>query len=289
VVTTIKQALTAASHALTTYESGRLEAELLLAEALQTRRETLLAWPEREVPPAQLERYQNLVTRRQAGEPIAYLLGRRAFWDFEVMVNPAVLIPRPETELLVETTLALAADVAAPSLADLGTGSGAIALALARELPRSTVTAVDRSEAALAVARANAQRLGVANIAFREGSWCEPLAASQFDFVVANPPYIALDDPHLGEGDLRFEPTEALVAGEEGFGDLWAIARQSRQVLKPGGWLLVEHGYTQAPAMRALMTRLGYEQVASAQDHGGHERITFGQWIGARELDTANE
>lgn len=281
----IKQALAQGADLEAVSESWRLEAELLLAAVLGKTREYLHTWPERELNTDQLTDYEAYLTRRRGGEPIAYILGYRAFWDFELTVTPAVLIPRPETELLVEAALEQAAGFNNSSLrcADLGTGSGAIAIALARELPSATITAVERSPAALAVARDNALRLGATNIDLCQGIWCEELATDDYDLVVSNPPYVAADDPHLARGDLRFEPMVALVATDAGLGDLRMIIGQSRRVLRHGGWLLVEHGYNQGPAVRGLFMSQGYRNVAGRQDHAGQDRITLGQWMRDKE------
>jgi release factor glutamine methyltransferase len=263
-------------------DSWLLETELLLMAALDCRRETLMTWPEREVAAEPAVLFERFVARRRRGEPIAYITGRRAFWDFELSVSPAVLIPRPETELLVEVCLELAAARSgAQTLLDLGTGSGAIAIALARSDPRFKVLGVDVSTEALAVARSNARRLAGGNLSFVEGSWLSPLVraalAEEVDIIAANPPYIAPQDVHLEEGDLRFEPPLALSCGERGLSAFRLIVEQSSSVLKPGGWLVFEHGCDQREAVAALMRRAGFCDVECLQDLAGLDRVTRGR------------
>lgn len=263
-------------------DSWLLETELLLMAALDCRRETLMTWPEREVAAEPAVLFERFVARRRRGEPIAYITGRRAFWDFELSVSPAVLIPRPETELLVEICLELAAARSgAQTLLDLGTGSGAIAIALARSDPRFKVLGVDVSTEALAVARSNARRLAGGNLSFVEGSWLSPLVraalAEEVDIIAANPPYIAPQDVHLEEGDLRFEPPLALSCGERGLSAFRLIVEQSSSVLKSGGWLVFEHGCDQREAVAALMRRAGFCDVECLQDLAGLDRVTRGR------------
>jgi len=263
-------------------DSWLLETELLLMAALDCRRETLMTWPEREVAAEPAALFERFVARRRRGEPIAYITGRRAFWDFELSVSPAVLIPRPETELLVEVCLELAAvRSGAQTLLDLGTGSGAIAIALARSDPRFKVLGVDVSTEALAVARSNGQRLAGGNLSFVEGSWLSPpvrtALAEEVDIIASNPPYIAPQDIHLEEGDLRFEPPLALSCGEQGLSAFRLIVEQSSSVLKPGGWLVFEHGCDQREAVAALMRRAGFCDVECLQDLAGLDRVTRGR------------
>jgi release factor glutamine methyltransferase len=250
---------------------------LLLAHTLRTTRVRLMSDGESAVEPAALRRYRALIERRARGEPLAYLTGTREFWSLPLEVSRAVLVPRPETELLVERALALRA---APEgrVADLGTGSGAIALALARERPRWRVTATDLSMAALAVARANAARLGLTGIDFRHGSWFAPLAGARFDLIVSNPPYVAADDPALQDAALAHEPRLALTPGADGLSCLREIAHHAPQHLERGGWLLLEHGAAQAAAVRDELVLAGCRYVRSHRDLAGHERITEGQY-----------
>ena len=257
--------------------SAALDAGLLLAHTLRTTRVRLMSDGASAVEPAALERYRVLIERRARGEPLAYLTGTREFWSLPLRVSGAVLVPRPETELLVERALALRA---APEgrVVDLGTGSGAIALALAHERPRWQVTATDASLAALAVARANAARLGLGGIDFRAGSWLAPLAGARFDLIVSNPPYVAADDPALADPALAHEPRLALTPGADALGFLRQIARDAPQHLAPGGWLLLEHGAAQAAAVRHELVLAGCRYVRSHRDLAGHERITEGRY-----------
>lgn len=263
--------------------SPRLDAEVLLCHVLQCRRSFLLTWPDRPLTAEQHSVFDALVTRRAAGEPVAYIIGIREFWSLDIEVTPATLIPRPETELLVELALTRMQRETGCA-ADLGTGSGAVALALATERPRWRIQATDRDEAALAVARANAQRLHLDNLAFAQGDWCEALKDSQFDIIVSNPPYIAENDPHLLRGDVRFEPSSALASQNHGMADIRCLARCSRKHLLPGAWLLFEHGPDQGAASRALLTELGYQDVVTQRDLGARERVTAGRWTGARGI-----
>jgi release factor glutamine methyltransferase len=252
-----------------------LDAQLLLAAALAVPRAQLHSHPEAQATTAQAAGYRQLLARRAAGEPLAYLTGRREFWSLELAVTPAVLIPRPETELLVERALALGP--AEARAADLGTGSGAVALALARERPRWRLLATDVSAPALAVARANAAALGAGNVEFRRGSWFEPLAAERFELLLSNPPYVAADDPVLEEDGLRREPRLALTPGGDALAHLRILARGAAAHLTPGGWLLLEHGATQGAAVRGELEAAGLAHVRSHHDLAGHERMTEGQ------------
>ena len=253
------------------------DGELLLAHALGRPRSWLYAHGEDEVDAAVAARYTALLARRVAGEPVAYLTGSRGFWSLELQVSPATLIPRPETELLVELALArLPAD--RPSrIADLGTGSGAIALALAHERRNAQVLATDASADALAIAKANATALGLGNVEFRQGSWLRPLASERFDLIASNPPYIAEDDAHLAKGDLRHEPRMALASGRDGLDAIRAIASGAPAHLLAGGWLLLEHGWEQGAAVRALLCEAGLVDVDTARDLSLHERISYGR------------
>ena len=260
-----------------TAASASLEAGVLLAHALRTTRARLMSHAESAVRPAAARRYRTLIERRASGEPLAYLTGTREFWSLPLRVTPAVLVPRPETELLVERALALRADRAA-RVAELGTGCGAIALALLSERPDWRVTATDLSARALAVARANAAHLALDGIEFRRGSWFEPLAGERFDLILSNPPYIASDDPALADPALAHEPRLALTPGADALACLLTIAREAPRHLEPGGWLLLEHGATQAAALRDALVLAGLRSVRSHRDLAGHERMTEGQY-----------
>lgn len=256
-------------------DEARFEAELLLAHALGKTRAWLFAWPEFEPERAQRGAFERLVAARERGEPIAYLIGRREFRALDLVVTPAVLIPRPETELLVERALERIPADSDAAIADLGTGSGAIALALAHERPRARVLASDASADALSVARANAERLGLANVAFAHGDWCAALGDARFDVIVSNPPYIAAGDPHLREGDLRYEPAAALASGSDGLDAIRAIVARAPAHLREGGWLLFEHGWDQAERVRGLLAAAGFADVRSEVDIEGRDRVTL--------------
>lgn len=255
----------------------RLDAELLLAHALGKSRGYLHTWPERELEASQLECYQAALARRRSGEPVAYILGRQGFWSLDLDVASHTLIPRPDTELLVETALALLPATPLQVL-DLGTGTGAIALALASERPAWQVTGVDRVPEAVALAQGNGVRLQLANARFAESRWFSALAGQRFQLIVSNPPYIAAADPHLSQGDVRFEPSSALVAGIDGLDDIRLIIEQAPEHLLASGWLLLEHGFDQAEAVRELLVQRGFATVESRRDLGGHQRISLGQW-----------
>jgi release factor glutamine methyltransferase len=266
-----------ASAALAAIPEGapRLEAELLLTEATGWPRTRLLAWPEHPVEPDAYTRFDALLARRLAGEPIAYIRGRQAFWSLELRVTPATLIPRPETELLVETALeALVADEPL-RVADLGTGSGAIAAALATERPAWHLFATDRSVAALRIARENLVRLGLRNATLIAAHWSDAFAAGSLDVLVSNPPYVADGDPHLARGDLRYEPREALTPGGDGLDAYRAIAADARRCLRPGGLLILEHGYDQGGDVRRILADAGLGAPTTRADLAGRDRLTL--------------
>jgi release factor glutamine methyltransferase len=276
----VTQSISDALHTATlllerTSASARLDAELLLEYVTGLSRTDFRAAPERALPAAAGWSFQQLIRRRLQGEPVAYIRGHQEFWSLLLEVSPAVLIPRPETELVVERTLALLRPDA-QEMADLGTGSGAIALAVASERPSLQVTAVDASGDALEIARRNAARLQLANVRFERGSWFAPLAGRRFDVVAANPPYIARGDANLGADVARFEPEIALIAGTTGLEAIEQIVGQAGAHLRPGGWLILEHGWTQAGAVRDRLVRSGFAHVRSHADLAGHERVTEG-------------
>ncbi len=257
-------------------ESPRRDAEILLEHVTGKARTFILAFGETALTADQQAQLSALLSRRKAGEPVAHLTGEREFWSLPLYVSAATLIPRPDTECLVEHALAHLPATACRIL-DLGTGTGAIALALASERPDCQVTAVDVMPDAVALALRNVARLGFNNVKIQQSSWFDALVGQQFDMIVSNPPYIDERDPHLSQGDVRFEPLTALVAAEEGLADIAHIVTVSRQYLTAGGWLLIEHGWTQAEAVRALFTQAGYERVETCQDYGGNDRLTLGK------------
>ena len=256
--------------------SARLDAELLLAAALGKSRSYLHTWPEKIVSSESALTFAEYLLRRRAGEPVAYILGQQGFWKLDLEVAPHTLIPRPDTELLVETALDLLPASPARVL-DLGTGSGAIALALASERPAWHITAVDRVLEAVALAERNRQRLQLDNVHVLTSHWFSALDGQRFDLIISNPPYIAAGDVHLGQGDVRFEPESALVAGVDGLDDIREIIQAAPQHQNAGGQLMLEHGYDQAAAVRQLLLDAGFEQVESRKDLGTHERITLGR------------
>lgn len=254
---------------------ARIDVELLLCHALSKPRSWLLAHDLDSLTLAQQRQAQALIERRLAGEPVAYILGYRDFWDVRVEVSPDTLIPRPDTEVLVETALPLLEAKAV--VADVGTGTGAIAIAIAREKPLAHVLACDFQFGAAQLAARNSLRTTNGRVAVWQGSWLTAIAPASLDMVVGNPPYIDASDPHLGQGDVRFEPRSALVAANQGLADIALIAEQALTVLKPGGWLLLEHGWQQGSAVAGLFNHLGYQQVRSVDDYGGNPRVTLGR------------
>jgi len=272
----VRDALAAATRRL----GERADAELLLLHVLHKPRSWLFTHADDTLDADVQSAYDALLDRREAGEPVAYITGRRGFWTLELEVTPATLIPRPETELLVELVLQRLPPDFSGRVADLGTGSGAIALAIARERPRAQVLATDVSTAALEVARRNAQRHAIGNVDFVHGDWLLPLAGERFELIVSNPPYIEAADPHLARGDLRFEPVSALASGSDGLDDIRRIVDGARRHLDPSGWLLVEHGWNQGAAVRALLLHAGYEQISTMQDIERRDRVSGGRVAG---------
>ncbi len=233
--------------------TAQLDAELLLAFVLEKPRSYLYTWPDKTVTEAQVAAFMTLLERRQRGEPVAYLLGRQGFWTLDLQVAKHTLIPRADTELLVESALQLADASSTLKVLDLGTGTGALALALASERPLWAVTGVDRIESAVALAQNNQRQLQLANVEFLSSHWFSALTAQRYDLIVSNPPYIADNDPHLQQGDVRFEPLSALVSGPDGLDDIRLIIAQAPSYLTANGWLLLEHGFDQASAVRELL------------------------------------
>lgn len=261
-------------------QSPQIDAAVLLCYVLDKPRSYLLTWPEKVLDSEQSAAFSAVMRRRLAGEPVAYIVGEREFWSLPLKVAPHTLIPRPDTERLVE--LALEKIPSGPcSVLDLGTGTGAIALAIASERPDIKVTGIDLRPEAAQLALENSQNLQITNTRFLSGSWYSPLTADErFAVIVSNPPYIDEADPHLEQGDVRFEPKSALVADEQGLADIRVISEQGRLFLCKGGWLLMEHGFEQGEAVRNILLELGYSQVSTAQDYAGLDRVTMGCWQG---------
>jgi release factor glutamine methyltransferase len=278
-MTSLFTALSQAQNTLTDItDSPRLEAEILLSLAINKPRTHLRAWPDKLLATEQENQFNQLLEQRLQGRPIAYIVGHREFWSREFLVTADVLIPRPETELLVELALERMPANQTLRIADLGTGSGAIAITLALERPLTKVMALDYSSTALTIAKQNASRLQAKNIEFLQSDWLSTLPCSaQFDLIVSNPPYIAENDPHLTQGDVRFEPRLALTSGAEGLDAIRQIIQQAPSYLVKGGWLLFEHGYDQADAAQALLRAAGFYNVASFRDWQGHWRVSGGQ------------
>ncbi|MGS0630078.1 MULTISPECIES: peptide chain release factor N(5)-glutamine methyltransferase [Photorhabdus] len=262
---------------LSASDSPKRDAEILLGFVTRHSRTYILAFGETQISPEQFSQLETLLARRAKGEPIAYITGEREFWSLSLTVSPATLIPRPDTECLVEKALECLS-LTPCRILDLGTGTGAIALAIASERSDCQVTGVDINPDAVMLAQGNAEKLKIQNVDFLNSNWFSSLNNQQFDMIVSNPPYIDEADPHLFQGDVRFEPDSALIAAEQGTADLKTIIDLSRNFLLPDGWLLLEHGWKQGDVVRSLFSESGYQQVATFQDYGGNERITLGQW-----------
>ena len=275
---TIKTTLTSAATLLNTEEAS-LDVQQLLQHVLNVNRAWLISHESDTLQPNNHAAFEALLKRRLSGEPIAYILGYREFYGLELKVTPYTLIPRPDTETLVEAALAKIPQNQSHQILDLGTGTGAIALAIAKHRPQALVTAVDASEKALSVAQENAETLGIANIRLTHSDWFSALNLQRFDMIVSNPPYIETNDTHLKQGDLRFEPISALVSGIDGLDDIRAIIAQAPQHLNPNGWLLLEHGYNQAETVAMLLMYAGFAEISHALDLAGIQRVTLGRLI----------
>lgn len=267
-------------------DTVNVDVQLLLADSVVQTPAWLMAWPDKTVPLAARQSFQRALERRKKGEPIAYILGTQPFWTIELAVTPDTLIPRPETELLIETVLAIASQFPEATVLDLGTGTGAIALALASECPHWQLHACDYSEAALRVAQSNGKALDI-EIHWQHSNWYSAYqhdrdsgdgVGQRFSIIVSNPPYIEDGDQHLQQGDVRFEPLSALVSGDDGLNDIRIIVAGARQHLHAGGYLFIEHGYNQGLACRQLFQQSGFDGVVTQQDLQGHDRVTWGQW-----------
>lgn len=273
----IRQLLLSATEQLNKLtDTPRLDAEVLLAHSLDKNRTWLATWPDKTLSNDQLQAFTRLLNKRMNGEPIAHITGIREFWSLKLQITPDTLIPRPDTELMVEQILSSTPAEHEISLLDLGTGSGAIALALATERPHWKITATDQSAAALEVARLNAKQLNISNIDFRSGNWFEPLHGHEFDIIASNPPYIPQHDPHLAQGDVRFEPLSALASGDDGLDDIRLICTQAKSYLHPAGKLFIEHGYDQKAEIFDIFNKNGYTHISQTLDLAENPRVTYG-------------
>ncbi|GAB2930680.1 peptide chain release factor N(5)-glutamine methyltransferase [Hafnia psychrotolerans] len=270
--------LTHAIQRLAACESGKRDAEILLGFVTGKARTFIIAFGETQLTNSQMEQLETLLSRREQGEPIAYLVGEREFWSLSLSVSPATLIPRPDTECLVEQALLRLPLAEAVNILDLGTGTGAIALAMASERPDCHIVGIDLQPDAVKLAQYNAQKLGITNARFLQGSWFTPVPQQRFALIASNPPYIDAADPHLSVGDVRFEPTSALVAENAGLADLAHIIQSANAYLEDGGWLLLEHGWQQAVAAQTLLRQAGYRDVSTVKDYGGNDRVSLGRW-----------
>jgi release factor glutamine methyltransferase len=259
-------------------DSAVLDAEILLSQVLDKERSHLRAWPDRQLEPEHTRRFWTLIQERQKGTPVAYITGHRDFWSRDFYVTPDVLIPRSDTELLIELSLKLIHPDQTVRIIDLGTGSGIIAVTLALECPHAEIRATDLSLPALRIAQLNAHNHHITNIGFYHSDWFASIPDAEFNLVISNPPYIAEDDRHLQEGNIRFEPQTALRASRQGFSDIIIIADTARNHLEPGGHLLIEHGYNQQQQVQALFKHFNYNNIQTYKDLSGHPRVTYGQW-----------
>jgi release factor glutamine methyltransferase len=275
---TIRELLKAAQSELTFSDTARLDAELLLCHVINTQRAWVYSRPEQEIPQQQVEAYHSLVKRRSTGYPIAYLTGHKEFWSTELSVNEHTLIPRPETERLVECALEKIPAGKILNIIDLGTGSGTIAIAIAKERPQCRIIATDINGKALEIAAANAKSHGLENISFVKSDWFSTIERRDFDIIVSNPPYIRCDDKHLQQGDVRFEPVDALKAGCDGLQYIRETIDQAPYYLIKNGWLLLEHGYDQGYDVRTYLTSSCYTDVTTCHDYAGNERITLARY-----------
>jgi len=275
---TVESAITTGANLLaSSSDSAKLDAQVLLLNILQKPRSYLFTWPEKQLTDAQCKAFERACERRLNGEPVSHITGFREFWSLQLEVNPTTLIPRPDTETLVE--LALTCDVPNDAkVLDLGTGTGAIALALGSEMPAWDITAVDCIDDAVALAKRNQERLAINNVCVKQSNWFSALKNKNFDLIVTNPPYIDSDDIHLHQGDVRFEPLSALVADNAGMADIKQIITQSRDYLVTNGYLLIEHGFEQSVAVRHLLNQMAFTNVRTVKDLGNNDRVTFGQW-----------
>jgi release factor glutamine methyltransferase len=278
---TITQCLKLTEEIASVSDTARLDIELLLTHILQKNRTWLFTWSDHLLTMEQTKRFHELLSRRKNGEPIAHIIGQREFWSLSFDVNNSTLIPRPDTELLVEMVLELFEGDHPDTMRrclDLGTGTGAIALALANEKKSWKIIGVDQSIAAIELAEKNRRKFQLENVKLKISNWFAAIDNQSFDVIVSNPPYIDPQDPHLSQGDLRFEPLTALVADEKGLADIKHIIHHAKKYLISPGWLVLEHGYDQAEAVQNLLIENGYSNIQTRKDYGGNDRVTFGQW-----------
>lgn len=275
---TVENAITTGANLLaSSSDSAKLDAQVLLLNILQKPRSYLFTWPEKQLTDEQSQAFERACERRLNGEPVSHITGYREFWSLQLEVNPTTLIPRPDTETLVE--LALSCNVPNDAkVLDLGTGTGAIALALGSEMPTWDIIAVDRIDDAVALAKRNQKRLAINNVCVKQSNWFSALNNKKFDLIVTNPPYIKYNDKHLHQGDVRFEPLSALVADDAGLADIKQIITQSRDYLHSNGYLLIEHGFEQSAAVRHIFNQMAFINVSTVKDLGNNDRVTFGQW-----------
>ncbi|MCK5876336.1 MAG: peptide chain release factor N(5)-glutamine methyltransferase [Candidatus Marithrix sp.] len=273
---TLNTIINSATQQLPNSTTSRLDVEVLLCHILKKNRSYLYAWPEKQLTNEQHNQFKILLAQRILGKPIAYLTGHKEFWSLDLQVTENTLIPRPETELLVEQALIRLPVKKISKVIDLGTGTGAIALAIAQERPQSSITAIDKFPKVLQVAKNNAQHLNLYNIEFITGDWLSNYL-KKVDLIVSNPPYISFNDPHLTQGDVKYEPHSSLVAGTDGLADIKQIIEQSCENLLNQGWLLLEHGYEQAKQVRYLLTKNGYQAIMTYNDLAGQPRVTVGR------------
>lgn len=271
----ISQALKQGAMTLVESDSPEIDSQALLCHVLVCTSTYLHMWSDKQLTDEQQVQFQQCIEQRKSGQPVAYITGQRGFWSLNLKVNDATLIPRPDTELLV--SLALEKLEPEMTVADLGTGSGAIALSIAHDFPTVQVIAMDYSWPALTIAQENALNHNLKNVHFWRGSWLEAIADNSLDLVVSNPPYIEQDDPHLSQGDVRFEPMTALASGVDGLDDIRIIVKQAQRCLKASGWLMVEHGYHQSEQVQAIFEQAGFSNVSAHQDFGGQDRVVMGQ------------
>lgn len=275
---TLEQAIAAGADLLAlSSESAKLDAQVLLLHILQKPRSYLFTWPEHALSDEQQSQFNVFIQRRLKGEPVAHITGLREFWSLSLEVNATTLIPRPDTETLVEQALEIALPATAKVL-DLGTGTGAIALALGSEMPNWQITAVDRVSDAVALATRNQQRLAINNVHVKQSNWFSELHGEKFNLIVTNPPYIESSDIHLNQGDVRFEPLSALVADDCGMSDIKQIITQSRDYLSPNGYLLIEHGFEQGEAVRHFFEKMAFVNIKTVKDLGNNDRVTLALW-----------